>query len=237
MNFGQIKHIVRKKLRTTGAFAMRPLLLRWRSQNLKNYLRDCKSQGRLAGLHVGANMELLPGWFNCDIDTITRKLNYLDASKPLPFKDGTFDFVFSEHFFEHLTYEQGGVFLKEAWRVLKKGGVIRTAIPDFEFAVDLYALKSPLHRQYLEWYTKSFFPQRPVSPLVVVNSLFYGFGHRFIYDRKLLEHRLKEVGFNSLRVCKPGQSDISDLCGVEQHGKVVPPEFNALETTIVEAFK
>ena len=49
-----------------------------------------------------------------------------DASKPLQFKSGTFDIVYSEQVIEHLT--TGRAFVREINRVLKKGGkaIIRT---------------------------------------------------------------------------------------------------------------
>ena len=49
-----------------------------------------------------------------------------DASKPLQFKSGTFDTVYSEQVIEHLT--NGSDFVREMNRVLKKGGkaIIRT---------------------------------------------------------------------------------------------------------------
>lgn len=236
MEFGPVKHLIRQRLRRTRTVAMRPWLEYRRDRNLETYLEERRRSGKPAGLHVGSNDELLPGWFNCDIDTVGGQLNYLNAAKPLPFAAGTFDYVFSEHFLEHLSYEQGGAFLTEARRVLRPGGVIRTAIPDLAFALDLYAQRTPLHRRYVEWYVKAFLPGRPESPVPVINTLFYGFGHRFIYDGALLEQRLREAGFRETKVLKPGESFHEFLRGVERHGRVVPAEFNELETVVVEAW-
>jgi len=49
-----------------------------------------------------------------------------DASKPLQFKSGTFDTVYSEQVIEHIS--SGGAFVREINRVLNKGGkaIIRT---------------------------------------------------------------------------------------------------------------
>lgn len=48
----------------------------------------------------------------------------------LPFEDGSFTFVYSEHFFEHLTPSLARELFRECHRVLKVGGVLRTVVPD-----------------------------------------------------------------------------------------------------------
>ena len=48
----------------------------------------------------------------------------------LPFEDGSFTFVYSEHFFEHLSSALAAELLAECSRVMKVGGVIRTVVPD-----------------------------------------------------------------------------------------------------------
>ena len=48
----------------------------------------------------------------------------------LPFDENTFDIIFSKSFIEHLYYPER--YLKEAYRVLKPGGVLITLVPDWE---------------------------------------------------------------------------------------------------------
>lgn len=57
----------------------------------------------------------------------------------LPFDDGQFTFIFSEHFFEHLPQATGIALMKECWRVLRPGGVLRTVVPD----ADLRTYEAP----------------------------------------------------------------------------------------------
>lgn len=61
----------------------------------------------------------------CDVD-----------SQPLPFKDNTFDVVYSKSFIEHLYYPEK--YLSEAYRVLKPGGCLITLVPDWEANVQIY---------------------------------------------------------------------------------------------------
>jgi SAM-dependent methyltransferase len=48
----------------------------------------------------------------------------------MPFEDNYFDVIYSKSFLEHIRIPE--VFLKEAFRVLKPGGVIISLVPDWE---------------------------------------------------------------------------------------------------------
>jgi predicted SAM-dependent methyltransferase len=48
----------------------------------------------------------------------------------LPFDDSTLHFIYSEHFLEHLFFDEAVSLLRECHRVLKPSGVIRTVVPD-----------------------------------------------------------------------------------------------------------
>ncbi len=54
------------------------------------------------------------------------------AGDSLPFASESFDFVYSEHFFEHLFLDEAVALLKECERVMRPGAVIRTCVPDAE---------------------------------------------------------------------------------------------------------
>ncbi len=57
----------------------------------------------------------------------------------LEFSDNSIDFVFSEHFFEHLFFDEALSLLRESHRILKDFGVIRTCVPD----ADLRTYEAP----------------------------------------------------------------------------------------------
>lgn len=63
----------------------------------------------------------------------------------LPFEDESFDFVFSEHLFEHLNPPDAAELFGECRRVMRMGAVIRTAVPD----ADLRPEPEPL--DYCGW--------------------------------------------------------------------------------------
>jgi predicted SAM-dependent methyltransferase len=71
-------------------------------------------------LNVGCGKIKLPGWVNIDIEPSADLI--IDIRKGLPLDDGSVNFIYSEHFLEHLTYEEGRKVLEEFQRCLKVGG-------------------------------------------------------------------------------------------------------------------
>jgi predicted SAM-dependent methyltransferase len=103
-------------------------------------------------LHFGCGPRVLKGWINIDLvfEPYENYLQYygekyypkelrggkadfiaIDVTKErLPFVDNTVDVVFHEDFIEHLDQRSQIVFLAEALRVLKPGGIHRVNTPD-----------------------------------------------------------------------------------------------------------
>lgn len=59
----------------------------------------------------------------------------------LPLKDNSVKYVFISHFLEHLTYNESVKLLKECYRVMEKGGVIRLAVPDLDLFIKKFIEK------------------------------------------------------------------------------------------------
>ena len=57
-------------------------------------------------------------------------------NEPFPFKDNSFDILFSKSFIEHLHKPEK--YLIEAFRVLKPGGLLLTLVPDWESNYKIY---------------------------------------------------------------------------------------------------
>ena len=72
-------------------------------------------------VNLGCGSNILEGFDNRDSDVnITQRLPYLDNSV---------DFILIEHCLEHVNCADGLKFLDEAYRILKKGGVLRVCVP------------------------------------------------------------------------------------------------------------
>lgn len=77
-------------------------------------------------LNVGCNDVIFEGWTNMDLHPHVGAIQH-DARQPFPYGDNSIDFMFSEHFIEHLNETESLVYLKECHRILKPGAVVRTS--------------------------------------------------------------------------------------------------------------
>ena len=66
------------------------------------------------------------------------KIMVRDVRKKLPFDDRSVDFIYSSHLIEHLRKDEAEKVLRECFRVLKKGGLIRLVVPDLELMARIY---------------------------------------------------------------------------------------------------
>lgn len=198
-----------------------------RRRSIAEYLRTHDRRK----LHLGAGLNVLPGWLNVDLhDYGRRDLVYVDARKPFPLPDASFDVVFSEHMLEHLTYVDGLACLRECCRVLRPDGRIRIATPSLQRLASLYDDQlTDLQRRYVEWATESFVPEADSAlPGFVLNNFVRAWGHEFVYDRDTLTHALATAGFVDVEERRVGDS------GLEGH-LAEAPEFNEYETLVLEA--
>lgn len=123
-----------------------------------------------------------------------------DVTRGLPFRDGRFQGIFSEHCLEHFPPELGLALLREMRRVLAPGGHIRLVVPDAEQYLRAYLshlAQDGLQRFPYESAERS---QPGWRPLTSVNRVFYQdrsspFGHRVMFDYDLLAHWLADAGF------------------------------------------
>ena len=224
-------------------------------------------------LQIGCGGNILSGWLNSDLNPIRsmgvyianhqespaseadgtmrrptphplRDIVFVDATKQLPFPNGVFDYVFSEHMIEHIGYHDAMGLLKEIFRVLKPGASCGSLTPDLRFLIDLWGVhKTPTQQRYLAWATGTFLPgmQFPEdlsdADTFVINNFVRNWGHQFIYDQKTLWHALTSFGFCEITRYEPGESDDASLRGVESHGRRITDEFNRLESIVAQATK
>lgn len=188
-------------------------------------------------LQIGAGHNPLPGWLCTDIAPTHPGIAFLDATCPFPLPDSSFDAVSSEHMIEHIRYDQGQFMLRECWRILRPGGRVRVATPDFQTLMALNtASPSPIQSRYLRWIMERFLPGRPCRPVFVINNAFRNWGHQFLYDAETLQAALERVGFRQVTLQTPGKSGDPALQGLEVHGDHIgDQELNAFETMVFEA--
>jgi SAM-dependent methyltransferase len=92
----------------------------------------------MKGLNLGCGSRFHPDWTNIDASYVAPHVQIHDVRKGLPFSDEAFDVVYHSHLLEHLPRECALPFSRECYRVLKRGGIIRVAVPDLERIARLY---------------------------------------------------------------------------------------------------
>ena len=157
--------------------------------------------GSYVNLGCGPNID--KGFVNVDFTWVPGLDICWDINRDLPFSDGSIGGMFSEHCLEHLSLAQGRALLRECWRVLAPKSVIRLVVPDLE----LYARTYVKYLDGLEVTlpNESFTNRTNVAlPVALINQLFYGSEHRFIYDFQALSDLLNEAHFGDVTKCSFG---------------------------------
>jgi len=226
--------------RKLSAIPRRLGLLRRRQALIDEYL----STHAVRKLHLGAGPALIEGWLNTDINPRSPQVAFLDATKPFPLADASFDYAYSEHMIEHVPWSDGLRMLRECRRVLRPGGRVRIATPDLEVFLGLYGHESdPPRGRYVRWVTERYLggdgaarAEGEGRASLVINNVFRDWGHQFLYDAELLGTALRVAGFAGARRVRAGESDDPNLRGIESHGRVVhDEEMAAFETLVLEA--
>ncbi len=83
-------------------------------------------------LNFGCGARFADSWVNIDFHSNDRRVQRVNLLNGLPFDSGSFEVVYSSHALEHFTREQGRFLIREAHRVLRKGGILRIVVPDLE---------------------------------------------------------------------------------------------------------
>jgi len=135
-------------------------------------------------LNLGCGNMRIPGFINIDI----RKLEGVDYVTSIDkldvFKDRSIDLIYASHVLEHVPRSQTEPALHEWYRVLKKGGVLRIAVPDFEAIIKVY-----LKNENLDELMGTLYGRQDYE---------YNFHYR-IFDFKTSEGILKKIGFKQVK--------------------------------------
>src|SRR5215831_11478247 len=211
-------------------------VLLWLSKRPGQIARYMKAN-RLKKLQLGTSNNVLDGWLNTDVFCNHDSIVYMDATKHFPFNDDTFDYIMAEHMIEHIDFQAAQVMLRECARVLKPGGRVRFATPDLRMLLALHSReKTDAQVRYIDWSVARSIPEaEECKDVFVINLLFRGWGHCFLYDAETLCCALSTSGFRDIKFYKPGKSDDPILRDLESHGKEIGAEdINQFETIVVE---
>lgn len=162
-------------------------------------------------LNLGCGRHTLKGWINYDIENHP-DVKFLDLSHGrLPHVDKSVDYIFSEHFIEHITKEQARRLIGECFRVLKPTGVLRIVTPDLGRLVRAY-VSQEICKMPGVW--------EPTTACEMINDGMRLWGHRYLYDVEEMSQMLMSAGFKLAWQCKKHLSRHEHLRNLE-----VRPEY------------
>jgi len=164
-----------------GIFPLRPFD-KW-------YTLDVRARG--IGFRRGAN-EMRDGW-HLGMD----RVGEWGGAQALPFPGNSFDVIHASHVLEHIPWTRSEHALRQAYSLLKPGGVLEIHVPDLDALITHYQ-----HRRAAGNY-------RPMGanedPVLAFNSRMYAHGpdagdwHKAAFDYRYLKGLLERVGFTNLR--------------------------------------
>jgi len=137
-------------------------------------------------LHLGCGERYLAGYTHIDIN----KFEHIDINSPVDelgmFKTDSVDKIYASHVLEYFDVVEIYKVLKEWKRVLKPGGELKIAVPDFNKLTKVYIESSDI--------------DNIIGPIMgrweLSNSEFIY--HKQIFDEKKLTKILAEVGFSNI---------------------------------------
>ena len=180
---------------------------------------------------INANLQKLPVFgkalarqFN-KVEYHDTNMVYMNLNKKWKYKNDSVDVVYGSHLFEHLSLKSADLFLKEAYRCLKPGGIIRLVVPDLykicKKYVNEYEKGNENAAEFILWAINMHRDGQYGSDLGILKKTVlemqgYPHQHKFMYDKYSLTNKIRLVGFTDIIEKEYGISDyISSLKDVE----------------------
>jgi len=104
----------------------------------------------------------------------------------LPYDSGTVDEIYAGHILEHFTFSTGAKALHHWHDLLKEGGLISVAVPDFDWLVRDY-ISNPTAKRLKDFCDRYIYSESQESP------------HLYAYNEALLIEAMTDAGFVDLK--------------------------------------
>lgn len=138
-------------------------------------------------LHLGCGKRYIPGFIHVDLVNLPH-IDYKHNVEELPmFEDNSAELIYASHVFEYFDRQQAIAVLNEWRRVLKNGGILHLAVPDFLALVKVYEKTQDLNNILGPLYGRMTVEKKDAAPQVTY--------HKTVYDFDSLKKLLEENGF------------------------------------------
>lgn len=172
---------------------------------------------------------------------IPKSVRKCDAAGLLPYKSETVEVIYSSHMIEHLFRCQVELSLREAFRVLKRGGVLRLVVPDLERKARAYLARLEKVRAGLldicpadEFLRSTLLgcEQKPSGLAIarIYRAFFTDEGHHWMWDAPSLMTVVRQIGFREVRERAFLQSSIPEV-------QYLDLDSRRTESIYIEAYK
>lgn len=154
-------------------------------------------------------------------------ITIFDIRKDLPYTVNSVNYIYSSHSLEHLSRAEAKKLIRECYRVLIPGGVIRIIVPDIRASVYKYI------ETIQQWDINSSHELPPLERFLEINEMYESNlinqpfwiraykklydknTHKWAYDIQSLTYLLNTVGFKNIGERKYGESLIEDITNLD----------------------
>lgn len=161
-------------------------------------------------LHLGCGPRYIPGFVHVDAQPAPH-VNIVGPVERLPIDDDSVSLVYASHVLEHFGRYEYKAVLKEWFRVLKPGGVLRLSVPDFAACAAIY---------YEDGLADGL---SGLVGLIIGGQRNEHDFHKMIFDEAFLRRVLLETGF-----CEVRRWDwrMTEHAGVDDYSQAYLPHLN-----------
>jgi predicted SAM-dependent methyltransferase len=197
-----------------------PMSLRIKYAKIKNWFFPSslpKLESAEINLHLGCGFVIHHKFLNVDLLPAPH-IHYQRSIDDLsPFQNNSVNLIYASHCLEHFPYAKVPKVLSEWFRVLKKGGILRLSVPDFDLLLNIYKENG-----------------NNIDTILAILMGGQDYEHNFhmtIFTQTSAAKLLKQVGFKEIRQWQPNSCEMTtfDDHSVYRHivgGKHYPVSLN-----------
>lgn len=173
-------------------------------------------------LHLGCGSVVHPKFVNIDLLPAPHVHHIRSIDDLSVFEDNTVNLIHASHCLEHFPHDRVSEVLKEWFRVLKKDGVLRLSVPNFDVLLDIYNENEKDINLIM-------------SMLMGYQNYKYNF-HKAVFTKASLTSLLRDTGFREIREWQSGSSELTSFNDWSAHSVTVSGKAYTISLNI-EAIK